>query len=434
MFRPLTALGLATGLAANLALAPVVLAENRVDRIRPDAPELAPYGPYKIGVQTLEFVNPDQIDIVNTHAEAEPRYDRPMTLEVWYPAAPDTVPGGTYTALLRDGKTEVALQGQAARDATPLAGENFPLVVISHGYPGNRYLLSHLGENLASKGYVTVSIDHADSTYSDQNAFGSTLFNRPLDQRFAIDRMAALDGPLGDITDAGNTAVIGYSMGGYGVMIFGGAGVTQASTEYVWGTPNGLLERHLAGSETHAALSDDRVKAIIAIGPWGMNAGFWDANGLAGFDKPLMIMAGSADDVSVYAAIRGIFEGTINTTRHLLTFQGANHNAAAPMPAPEESWQPVENLDFIPFEHYADAVWDTNRMNNIAQHFATAFLDVHLKGDTAKNAYLDLIQTASEGVVAIDDNGKPEKDHTYWKGFAPRTAQGLTFETRARDQ
>jgi predicted dienelactone hydrolase len=60
----------------------------------------------------------------------------------------------------------VTLSGRAARDAAPAEGE-FPLVIISHGYPGNRFLLSHLGENLASKGYVTVSIDHPDSTYDD---------------------------------------------------------------------------------------------------------------------------------------------------------------------------------------------------------------------------------------------------------------------------
>lgn len=423
--RPiLIALGLAASLTAAMAQA-----ENRIDRIRPDAPALAPYGDLPIGVQTLTFVNPDQIDIVNTTADAEPLYDRPLTVEVWYPAATGTQPGGAYTAVLRDGKTEVALQGRAARDAAPASGTAYPLVVISHGYPGNRFLMSHLGENLASKGYVAVSIDHADSTYSDQAAFGSTLLNRPIDQKFAIDQMAALDGPLGDIVDADNTAVIGYSMGGYGALIFAGAGVTQAATEYEWGTPNGLLARHLAGSETHAALVDDRVKAVIAIGPWGMNAGFWDASGLSGIQKPLLLMAGGADDVSVYPAIRQIFEGASNTTRHLLTFESANHNAAAPMPAPEESWAMVETLDFAPFDHYADAVWDTNRMNNIAQHFATAFLDLHLKGQQDRADYLDLIPRAADGVLATDDAGNPAEDHTYWRGFAPRTAQGLTFET-----
>ncbi|MEO0937340.1 MAG: dienelactone hydrolase [Pseudomonadota bacterium] len=413
-------------LAAGAAFA------NPIDQIRPDAPELSPYGDLPIGVQTLTFTNPGQIDILNTGPDAEPVYDRPLTVEVWYPAAEGTAPGGEYRAFLRDGQTEVTLTGRAARDAAPAAAGSFPLIVISHGYPGNRFLMSHLGENLASKGYVTVSIDHTDSTYNDQGAFGSTLLNRPLDQRFVVDQMAALDGPLGAITDASNVGVIGYSMGGYGALIYGGAGVTQASTEYSWGTPNGLLARHLAGSDTHEALAtDDRIKAVIAIGPWGKNAGFWDAMSMAGFRKPLMLMAGGSDDVSVYGAMRTIFDEATGVDRHLLTFDHANHNAAAPMPAPIEAWQPVETLDFVPFEHYADAVWDTVRMNNIAQHFATAFMDLHVKGDASRAAYFDLVPVAGDGVIALDDAGVPTDDHTYWAGFAPRTAAGLRFETKA---
>ena len=420
--------------AATLSLVSVALNANPIDQIRPDAPELAPYGTYPIGVQTLNVSHPEQVDILNVSGDDIPTYDRPLTLEVWYPADPATEPGGTYTAKLRDGETEVSLSGRAARDAKPATGTRFPLIVLSHGYPGNRYLMTHLAENLASKGYVTVSIDHTDSTYSDQAAFGSTLYNRPLDQRFVIDKMAKLDGPLGAITDANATAVIGYSMGGYGALIFGGAGVTQASTEYNWGTPSGLLERHIAGSDSHEALIDDRVKAIIAIGPWGRNAGFWDTEGAAGLRVPTMFMAGSVDDVSVYEAMRMMFEEASRTDRHLLTFENANHNAAAPIPAPMESWVPAEKLEFIPFDHYADAVWDTVRMNNITQHFATAFLDMHLKNDADKAAYLDLVPNASDGVIAFDDAQKPTEDHTYWHGFAPRTAVGLRFETLSKGQ
>jgi len=420
----LTGAALATALAGSVALG-----GNPIDRIRPDAPALAPFGPYPIGVQTLSVTIPDSIDVLNVTDGDIPRYDRPLTLEVWYPADTGTGDGGSYTATLRDGVTQVTLTGRAVRDAPPVSDGSFPLVVISHGYPGNRYLMSHLGENLASKGYVTVSIDHTDSTYSDQAAFGSTLYNRPLDQAFVVDHMAGLAGPLGDIVDAGSTAVIGYSMGGYGALIFGGAGVTEASTEFSWGTPEGLLARHQAMTDSHEALMDPRVKAIIAIGPWGNNAGFWDQSGLAGLRVPTLLMAGSHDDVSVYDAMRGIFEGGVGADRHLLTFDFANHNAAAPMPAPAESWTPVETLDFVPFEHYADAVWDTTRMNNIAQHFATAFLDLHLKGDGDKATYLDLIPVANDGLVDLDDNGNPTEDHTYWTGFAPRTAKGLRFET-----
>ena len=65
-------------------------------------------------------------------------------------------------------------------------------MIISHGYPGNRYLMSHIGENLASKGFVTVSIDHKDSTYDDQKAFGSTLYNRSFDQLFVLNEIDRL--------------------------------------------------------------------------------------------------------------------------------------------------------------------------------------------------------------------------------------------------
>ncbi|MEL6463946.1 MAG: alpha/beta fold hydrolase [Pseudomonadota bacterium] len=424
----------ATGLTLAATLSAAGAWANPIDQVRPDAPALAAYGALPVGVQTLEVTIPGSVDVLNVSGNDIPRYDRPLTLEVWYPAAPGTTPGGTYTAVLRDGQTEVALTGRAARDAAPATEGRYPLVIISHGYPGNRYLMSHLGENLASKGYVTVSIDHTDSTYSDQAAFGSTLYNRPLDQAFAVDYMAALEGPLGAIVDADNAGVVGYSMGGYGALILGGAGVTQASTEFSWGAPSGLLEAHLAMSESHEALIDPRIKSLIVIGPWGKNAGFWDANGVTGLRVPTLLMAGSHDDVSVYDAMRSIFTDAVGTDRHLLTFDYANHNAAAPMPAPRESWTPVEGLDFVPFEHYADAVWDTTRMNNIAQHFATAFFDIHLKGDADKAAFLDLVSDSGDGLVALDDAGNQTEDHTYWRGFAPRTAKGLRFETLRQGQ
>ena len=418
-------------LSLSLA-ATTVMAEtgpNRVDGLRPDAPVLAAPGDLKVGVQTFTFKNADQIDVVNTGAEGDiARYDRDLTVEVWYPADPSTVTGGTYDTVTRDGVTPVVLHGQAARNAAPMTGETYPLVILSHGYPGNRFLMSHLGENLASKGYVVASIDHTDSTYSDQAAFGSTLVNRPWDQRFVIDQMATMDGDLGAVTDADNAAVVGYSMGGYGALIYAGGGVTKASTEYEWRAPQGLLERNMSSTDSHAALADDRVKAFVAFGPWGKNAGFWDDAGLAGIDKPLMMIAGGVDDVSVYSAMREIYEGAVNTTRHLLTFENANHNAGAPISAPVESYAVSETLGWAPFEHYADAVWDNVRMNNISQHFITAYLDMHLKG-ADNTAYFNLEPVAADGVWDVADDGTQGETHTYWEGFPNRSAFGLRFET-----
>ena len=54
---------------------------------RADAPELAYRGSFDVGVRTLKVINPNQIDILSYSAEnPDPRYDRPLTLEVWYPA------------------------------------------------------------------------------------------------------------------------------------------------------------------------------------------------------------------------------------------------------------------------------------------------------------------------------------------------------------
>lgn len=414
--------------------------ENRIDRIRPDAPELAPYGRYPVGVKTLTVINPDQVDVVNIRAGAvPPSYDRRLVLEVWYPAAREN-DGGEYRVFLRDGKTEVSIAGRAKRNAAPQVENSgkFPLIIVSHGYPGNRFLLSPLAENLASKGYVVASIDHTDSTYNDMRSFGSTLVNRPLDDRFTLQEIARLTEEKGNflsgLVDVSKTGLIGYSMGGYGAVITAGAGVSETAVNADWSAPAGALAIHQSGTKSHEDLFDPRFKAILSIAPWGMQRGMWDEKGLSEIKVPILFMAGSADDVSDYQkGIRKIFEGKMPVDRYLLTFADANHNAAATMPAPVESWAKSESLGFAPFEHYADAVWDTVRMNNIAQHFATAWFDMKLKDDQTKAPYLDLVEDASQGVWAANKDGSLKPEHTYWRGFANRTAQGLLLEHRKPD-
>ena len=131
----------------------------------------------------------------------------------------------------------------------------------------------------------------------------------------------------------------------------------------------------------------------------------WDADGLAQMDTPLFMMAGTVDDVSDYAAMRRLFTGCASD-RYLLSFINAGHNAAAPIPAPLESWAHSDLLGWAPFQHYADPVWDTLRMNNIAQHYAAAFMGMHLRGDDTAEML----------------------DGADWPGFASGTAAGLRLE------
>lgn len=421
------------------ALAPPLAAENRIDGQSPDAPELAAYGELSVGVRQIELVNENQIDILAIDPTAEkpavlPTYDRPLTVEMWYPALQGSTGDTSINTYLRDGTTEVTLEGRAVRDATPVESDDpFPLIVMSHGYPGNRFLMSHLAENIASKGYVVASIDHTDSTYRDQSAFGSTLVNRSLDQLFVLEQMAKINNtPTSDLAgliDADNTGLIGYSMGGYGAVVTAGGGVTEASVNYPFSGPHGTLGIHQAGSETHEALPDKRIKTAVAIGPWGKNFGFWDDEGLAGIDIPMLFIAGSDDQTSLYeGGVRDIWEGATSVDRALLTFDGGGHNTAAPIPAPEESFYFSDALGFNVSEHYTDAVWDTVFMNNVAQHFVTSWLDVELKGDAEKKAYLDLLEIGSDGLWSTNEDGTFNADHTYWAGFSEGTADGLRYE------
>jgi predicted dienelactone hydrolase len=404
---------------ALIALAGGVLAQsNRIDIVTPSAPELAPYGKFAIGVRTIQATDRNRPDILATK-EGGPtaRYDRTLTLEVWYPAAltAGQKPGGDYRAITRDPAITATLHGQAVRDAAPLTSEPpFPLVIISHGYPGNRYLMSHLAENLASKGFVTVSIDHKDSTYDDQKPFASTLYNRAFDQLFVLNEMERLGKPgsgsiLAGRLDASRTGIVGYSMGGYGVVNVIGGGYSKASETISGAPPNKLLAERGAANPEYRKTMDPRIKAAIAIAPWGMVGGFWDAEGLKGVATPVLFVAGSADEVAGYEkGTKAIYQGAVNADRYLLTFLNANHNAGAPIPAPAETYVAAEAGKPAAFAHYADAVWDTVRMNNILDHFATAYFDLYLKGDADKKSYF-------EG----------------WKGFKRGAAVGLTLEHAA---
>ena len=435
-FRTFAALAVATLLTAcggSDRVDTVLVGENRIDVIRSDAPALAALGSYSVGVKTLSLSNPNQLDVVNAKSDGTtPTYNRPLTVEVWYPAklAAGQVAEGEYKAMTRDGKTTVTLFGKAVRDAAAdPSGGPYPLVIISHGYPGNRFLLSHLGENLSSKGYVVASIDHTDSNYEAIRAFGSTLLNRSLDQLFVLNEMARLNAndpgnTLKGLVNADKTALVGYSLGGFGALNTVGAGFTAASVGYTWGTPNGALAVRQQGNATYQASLDRRIKAAVAFAPWGYNYGFWDAAGLAGVQTPVFFVSGSVDSISGYApGVRSLYEGTVKAQRYLLTYENANHNAGAPIPAPKETRGLTCGTGdgaSACSEHYTDAVWDNVRMNNIAQHFATAFLNMYLKADAAMDAYLDLVPNAVDG-----------KGATYWKGFAPNTAVGLRLEKLA---
>ncbi|WP_282178879.1 alpha/beta hydrolase family protein [Maribacter stanieri] len=387
----------------------------------PDAPELSKKGEYAVGVQTVNLINTNQVDILKSKDGKDPSYDRPITIEIWYPASVDNnAETVTYNEVMGTAGdtlrpiTPFTFKGRAYRDAVALKGSKFPLVVVSHGYVGSRYLMTYLTENLASKGYIVAAIDHTDSTFKDANAFQSTLLNRSKDIRFVINEMEKLGAKgsknkIAGLVDANNTAIIGYSMGGYGVLNVGGAGYSQGLAQFFTGMTGGstAITINIAGNAEYEKKADSRIKAIVAFAPWGMERGVWDAEGLKGLKTPTFFIAGSQDDISGYEkGIKAIYEGAVNADRYLLTYKNARHNVA-PNPPPVEALAPSLHID--EYYRYAEPSWDQRKLNNVNQHFVTAFIGKHLKNqDNAK--FLDIQENSND------------KD---WTGFKPRSSTGM---------
>jgi predicted dienelactone hydrolase len=405
-----------------------------------DAPELAKRGPYAVGVRTLSVTNPGQPDILNFSKETgkAPLYDRPLTLEVWYPAA---LAAGQeertdYEMVLAGPAPKTFhIAGKAARDATPAKGGPFPLVIVSHGYPGSRVFLSYLTENLASKGYVVAAIDHTDSVLGAVKPFPSTLLNRSKDQWFAIDTLSAMaakgDSFLAGLADPSRVAVIGYSMGGYGALTTAGAGYSKTGLPAKL-IPGGYLNELMAGEAAYEGKDKKNLKAVVAIAPWGAQPPYksWDAAGLAGIHIPSLFIAGDQDDISDYGqGIQKAFEGATNSDRCLLVYENARHNVGG-NPAPPEALGSMTTREF-----FDEPVWRKDRISAINQHFITVFLDLYLKGDESRRSFLqvkpeksnDSKWPVSAGEVTGErySGGVEKNGSLYWKGFQRRWALGL---------
>lgn len=393
---------------------------------RADTPALAKRGQYKVGVQTIDVVNPDQLDVQNF----ELWKDRKLTLEVWYPTT--SSPNLEQTALTSyQNQTRLGhafdLQGNAYRDVPVNHKNSYPLVVLSHGYTGYRTIMFYLGEHLASHGYVVVAIDHTDSTNAEVNfaaephsGFVSTLRNRSRDQQFVLDHFSQSDLKRQFSVDTDNAAVVGYSMGGYGALntVGGCYDLSMGNLSKIgFPAPVALLAAPVlstcnAGKEQ----PDPRWKAMTAIAPWGQAIDVHSAESLANIAVASLLIAGSEDDVSGYKnGVKKIYEQLNGNNKYMLVYQNARHNIA-PHPAPKVAYTEDTDLSF-----YADPVWHTHTINRINQHITLAFLNCHVK--SLKNA-CDMLPKRLLSTQKKQADGSFTKA---WPGFVNRWGVGLWF-------
>ena len=401
-----------------------------------DAPELAQPGPDAAGMTQRVIALHDRIDpLASLLAGHAVHADRVLHLRIWYPAkpAPGAVPV-TYAARLtgEPGHPDAAftVPGMAYADA-PAAGDHHPVIVLSHGYNNDPVMLSWLGENLATKGYVVVAPEHRDPPIWDRAKSPAGLLARPIDITGTI--TALRGGLLGPLVDTGRIGLVGYSYGGYGVLQVGG-GRLDPESKVVAALPADLVSAYAGNGARAADLNTAGIRAIVAISPaGGAPWSVWGPQGagLAGISAPLLVVVGSADRTVGYEhGPAAIFAQATHTDRHMLVFQGAGHDIGT-NPPPAEMHGRLWDFDW-----FADPVWRKDRINAIATHMITAFLDTHVKGDASRAAYLDVPSEKSDnagwqgdapGYAAMSRGGT----NPTWKGFWRGHQDGLILIHRA---
>ncbi len=385
-----------------------------------DSPSLAAPGAYAAGVATLDIVEPG-----SAH--------RHLPLRVWYPARAGGAPVIYAASLAGPDATPVGftIPGTAVANAAPMPG-SFPLVLLAHGYGNNAEVMAWLGENLATKGYVVAAPSFGDPRGFDAGKLSEVIAHRPIDIAFlaaeAGRRARAGQAPFAD-ADPNRLALIGYSMGSYGVLTDAGATLAPMLAP----ATGGLLAPYVAGAPKAKDLALAHVQAVVAISPPFRlgTLNMWSDGGLAAIHVPTFIIGGSQDHLVGYdPGIRSIFASEINAPRYLLTFREAGHNIGLGG-APPEMQNRLWDKDW-----FEDPVWRKSRIMGIEIHFITAFLDRYVKNDTAKAAYIDgLIVNSDDGTwpaapPPFDAVSPGPPAATLWKGFQRAHAAGMMLEFR----
>jgi predicted dienelactone hydrolase len=198
----------------------------------------------------------------------------------------------------------------------------FPVVLFSHGLGRSREDCAYLGMHWASRGYVSVFVEHAGSDEAvwrgkvqpkkhlkEAYENPATLRNRPLDMLFALDQLDSLKRQGDSLAlrfDLERIGAAGCDMGAETVLALAGQIL-----------PNGMI------------FSDRRIRAVVAMSPpvpqgqVPLDAAYKDIN------VPCLYLTGSRDDGIVgetKAYQRRIpFDNSSEADQYLAVFFGGDH-------------------------------------------------------------------------------------------------------------
>ncbi|TCO45288.1 alpha/beta hydrolase family protein [Actinocrispum wychmicini] len=203
-----------------------------------------PTGPYAVGTVPLHLIDPARHDPWDPSGAP-----RELMISLWYPTRSTTgfprapwLPPAAAAQFARDNGLRpdaVRVPVTHGHTGAPVSGcgGGLPVVVYSHGNGGSRSDSTIVVEELASRGYFVVTVDHTgdsvtefpdgrvpDRVNSPANA-AAIQAARVADVRFVLDKLAVLnsggnpsdsslpDGLTGAL-DLGDVGMFGYSAGG----------------------------------------------------------------------------------------------------------------------------------------------------------------------------------------------------------------------------
>jgi predicted dienelactone hydrolase len=296
-------LGLALAAGPAVAVAPPVVTEttpaglgDRPAPVRLTLPE--PTGPLRIGTVSFHLIDRSRRD-----PWAPDRSSRELMIQVWYPAqrtaghprAPWLSPKIAQAVMAGLPAGSVRLPLTHGRSGAPAhRGRARPVLLFSHGFGADRASGTALVEDLASHGYLVVTIDHTydagavefpggqvrmhaasspppDFDRQDDPVATKAVAVRLADTRFVMDRLAALN--RGQVVDAGG----------------------RPSPEGLRGALDmsrvGMFGHSLGGATAAAMHADSRVKAGV-----NLDGAMFGPVLREGLDRPFLLVGSAGHD------------------------------------------------------------------------------------------------------------------------------------------
>lgn len=192
-------------------------------------------------------------------------------------------------------------------------GEELPLVVLCHGFTGNRQGDGHfapLAEDLAAYGIATVRLDFAGCGDSTEPYANYTLANMAADVDSVIGYMQATYG-------TGKTALVGHSMGGRLASLYPQLGQYPVTALALWSPANGtgLQGLEFLSIDNFAAVEElaARADAEGSVAAWGVELSAAYIDGMRDSDPNVTLQESGLPVLLTYSGNERILSDTTQT-------------------------------------------------------------------------------------------------------------------------